>query len=125
MMAKIGTPLVTRTTRTKIRFTAPQLAFVKEVHPHCRFDDLAEVTFEFDRAGNVSDCTAKTDRNPPERDYTVAGLTTLYAIARKRFAARAPGSATILQFPQQRAPRRCVSNSPSNRVGSTKGNDRR
>ena len=85
--------------RTKIRITGQQLAFIREAHPHCRFEDLAEVTFEFDRAGNVVDCTAKTNRNAPERDYAGAGLTILYAIARKRFVAWAQGSATVLQFP--------------------------
>lgn len=87
--------------RTKIRFTGPQLAFVREAHPHCRFDDLTEVTFEFDRAGNVVDCTAKIDRNAPKRDSMLyaGAVARLYAIALKRFNARAQGSATVLQFP--------------------------
>jgi hypothetical protein len=87
-------------TRTKIRFTGQQLAFVRQAHPHCRFDGLLELSFEFDRVGNLVNCTAKIDCNAPERDvmFYADVAARLYAIARKRFNARTQGSATVLQF---------------------------
>src|SRR5262245_4290613 len=42
---------------TKIRFTEPQIALLMCAHPNCNLDHLTELSFEFDQAGKVIDCT--------------------------------------------------------------------
>jgi hypothetical protein len=44
---------------TKIRFTEPQIGLVMRAHPHCNLDQLTEVSFEFDQAGMIIDCSDK------------------------------------------------------------------
>ena len=83
----------------RIRFTEPQIAFVLRAHPNCNLEHLTEVSFEFDHAGNIIDCTGiiKPDGNIG-RDYAGSGLARLYEAARRRLTP-GPTSATILQFP--------------------------
>src|SRR5258708_37209485 len=42
---------------TKIRFTEPQIALVMCAHPNRNLDRLTELSFEFDQAGEIIDCT--------------------------------------------------------------------
>ena len=87
-------------TRTiKIRFTEPQIALVIRAHPNCNLDRLTEVSFEFDQAGEIIDCTGTiNDGGKIDRNYAGSGLARLYEMARRLFTARQTG-ATILQFP--------------------------
>jgi len=84
---------------TKIRFTESQIALVMRAHPHCKLDNLTELSFEFDQAGKIIDCIG-TVRNGGNIDHSYAGsgLARLYERARRQLAARQTG-ATILQFP--------------------------
>jgi hypothetical protein len=84
---------------TKIRFTAPQIAFLRRAHPDCNLDCLTEVSFEFDQAGKVVDCIGTIkDGGNIDHDYVGSGLTRLYERARRQFTARQT-NATVLQFP--------------------------
>ena len=84
---------------TKIRFTEAQIAFVMRAHPNCNLDHLSELSFEFDQAGTIIDCTgAIKDGGNIDHDYAGSGLTRLYDTARRRLTARQT-SATILRFP--------------------------
>jgi hypothetical protein len=58
----------------KIRFTEPQIALVMRARPNCNLDRLAEVSFEFDQAGNIIDCmgTIKQGGNV-DHDYAGSG----------------------------------------------------
>jgi hypothetical protein len=51
------TPTTDRSTSFEIRFTEPQIALVMRAHPTCNLDHLTEVSFEFDQAGNIVDCS--------------------------------------------------------------------
>src|SRR4029077_20731535 len=84
-----------------IRFTEPQIALVMRAHPNCNLDRLAELSFEFDDAGNIIDCvgTIKNGGNI-DRDYPGSGLARLYEKARRKLADRQT-SATILRFPNR------------------------
>ena len=83
----------------KIRFTEPQIALVMRAHPNCNLDRLAELSFEFDQAGKIIDCTGTIkDGKNIDHNYAGSGLARLYERARRRLAARET-SATILQFP--------------------------
>ena len=83
----------------KIRFTEPQIAFVMRAHPNCNLDRLTEVSFEFDQAGGIIDCTGTIkDGGNVNHDYAGNGLARLYEAARRKFTARQTG-VTILQFP--------------------------
>jgi hypothetical protein len=85
---------------TKIRFTEPQIALVMRAHPNCNLDHLAELSFEFDQAGKIIDCTGTTkDGGNTDHDYAGSGLARLYETARRKLAARQT-SAAILQFPR-------------------------
>jgi hypothetical protein len=84
---------------TKIRFTEPQIALVMRAHPHCNLDRLSEVSFEFDQAGKIVDCSGTVkDGGNIDHDYAGSGLARLYEAASRQWAARQT-SATILQFP--------------------------
>ena len=84
----------------KIRFTEPQIALVMRAQPNCNLDRLAEISFEFDQAGNIIDCVGTIkDGGNIDRDYTGSGPARLYATARRQFTTRQT-SATILQFPE-------------------------
>src|SRR5262245_42344173 len=84
---------------TKIRFTEPQIALVMRAHPNCNLDHLSELSFEFDQAGKIVDCSGKIKQGGKiDHDYAGTGLARLYEAARRRLTAR-PTSATILQFP--------------------------
>jgi hypothetical protein len=84
---------------TKIRFTEPQIALVMRAHPNCNLDRLTELSFEFDQAGEIIDCTGTIrDGGNIDRNYAGSGLALLFETARRKFAARQT-SATILQFP--------------------------
>ena len=84
---------------TKIRFTAPQIAFLRRAHPDCNLDCLTEVSFEFDQAGKIIDCVGTVrDGGNIDHNYAGSGLARLYDAARRRLTARQAG-ATILQFP--------------------------
>jgi hypothetical protein len=63
---------------TKIRFTEPQIALVMRAHPNCNLDRLAELSFEFDQAGEIIDCVGRIrDGGNIDRDYTGSGLARL------------------------------------------------
>ena len=65
-----------------IRFTEPQIALVMRAHPNCNLDCLAELSFEFDQAGKIIDCTATIkDGGSMDHDYAGSGLARLYATA--------------------------------------------
>ena len=49
----------------KIRFTAPQIAFLRRAHPDCNLDGLVELTFVFDQDGHLIDCTGKVEGTTP------------------------------------------------------------
>jgi hypothetical protein len=84
---------------TKVRFTEPQIALVMRAHPNCNLDHLTELSFEFDQAGEIIDCTGTIkDGGNVNHDYAGTGLARLYKTARRQFKARQT-SATILQFP--------------------------
>jgi hypothetical protein len=86
----------------KIRFTEPQIALVMRAHPNCNLDRLTELSFEFDRAGKIIDCTGTIkDGANPNHNYAGSGLARLYDTARRRLTARQT-SATILQFPNSK-----------------------
>ena len=83
----------------KIRFTEPQIALVMRAYPNCNLDCLTELSFEFDQAGKIIDCTGTIkDGKNIDHNYAGSGLARLYERARRRLAARET-SATILQFP--------------------------
>ena len=83
----------------KIRFTEPQIALVMRAHPNCNLDHLTELSFEFDQAGKIIDCSGKIEQGGDiDHDYSGSGLARLYETARRRLTA-GPPSATILQFP--------------------------
>src|SRR6266446_4288986 len=87
---------------TKIRFTEPQIALVMCAHPNCNLDRLTELSFEFDQAGEIIDCTGTIkDGGNVNHDYASSGLARLYETARRKFTARQT-SATISQFPNGR-----------------------
>ena len=59
----------------KIRFTEPQIALVMRAHPNCNLDRLAELSFEFDQAGKIIDCTGTIkDGGSMDHDYAGSGL---------------------------------------------------
>ena len=67
-------------------------------HPNCNLDRLTELSFEFDQAGKIIDCTGTIkDGGSIDHDYSGRGLAHLYETARRLFTARRTG-ATILQF---------------------------
>jgi hypothetical protein len=68
-------------------------------YPDCNLDHLTELSFEFDQAGKIIDCTGtiKAGGNI-DHDYVGGGLACVYERARRQLAARQT-SATILQFP--------------------------
>src|SRR4051812_2037358 len=83
----------------KIRFTEPQIALVMRAHPNCNLDLLAELSFEFDQAGKIIDCTGTIkDGGSMDHDYAGSGLARLYETACRIITARQTG-ATILKFP--------------------------
>jgi hypothetical protein len=87
---------------TKIRFTEPQIALVMRAHPNCNLDRLTELSFEFDQAGKIIDCTGTIkDGGNIDRNYAGSGLARLYERARRQFNTR-PTGATISQFPNGR-----------------------
>ena len=91
-----------KTTTTKIRFTETQIALVLRAHPNSNLDHLTELSFEFDRAGKIIDCTGTIkDGANPNHNYAGSGLARLYDTARRRLTARQT-SATILQFPNSK-----------------------
>src|SRR5262249_8062785 len=93
---------------TKIRFTEPQLALLMRAHPNCNLDRLAELSFEFDQAGKIVDCTGTIkDGGNIDHDYAGSGLARLYETARRRLAARQT-SATVLQFPNGERLAKCI-----------------
>jgi hypothetical protein len=93
---------------TKIRFTEPQIALVMRAHQNCNLDRLTELSFEFDQAGEIIDCTGTIkDGGNVSHDYAGSGLARLYETARRNFTAR-QGSATILQFPNGERRHRAV-----------------
>src|SRR4249920_3077437 len=62
-----------------IRFTEPQIALVMRAHPNCNLDRLAELSFEFDQAGKIIDCTGTIkDGGSMDHDYAGSGLARLY-----------------------------------------------
>jgi hypothetical protein len=82
----------------KIRFTESQIALVIRAHPNCNLDRLAEISFEFDKAGRIVDCVGTIkDGGDIDRNYAGSGLARLYGAARRQLKDR-QGSATILQF---------------------------
>src|SRR5262249_14769359 len=84
---------------TKIRFTEPQIALVMRAYPNCNLDHLTELSFEFDQAGKIIDCTGTIrDGGNIDHNYAGSGLARLYETARRQLATRRT-SATILQFP--------------------------
>ena len=86
---------------TVIRFTESQIALVMRANPNCNLDRLTELSFEFDQAGKILDCTGTIkDCGSIDHDYAGSGLARLYETARRRLTAR-PASATILQFPNR------------------------
>jgi hypothetical protein len=83
----------------KIRFTEPQITLVMRAHPNCNLDHLSELSFEFDQAGKIVDCSGTIkDGGNVGHDYAGSGLARLYESARGRLTAPRAG-ATILQFP--------------------------
>ena len=84
---------------TKIRFTESQIALLMRAYPNCNLDHLSELSFEFDQAGKIIDCTDTIkDGGNIDHDYAGSGLAHLYETARRKFTTRQT-SATILQFP--------------------------
>ena len=84
---------------TKIRFTESQIALVMRAHPHCKLDNLTELSFEFDQAGRIIDCIGTIkDGGNIDHNYAGSGLARLYETARRQLAARKTSS-TILRFP--------------------------
>ena len=84
---------------TKIRFNESQIALVMRAHPDCNLDRLTELSFEFDQAGKIIDCTGTIkDGKNIDHNYAGSGLARLYETARRQFTGRQT-SATILQFP--------------------------
>jgi hypothetical protein len=95
--ANVKASLMTQT--IKIRFTEPQIALVMRAYPNCNLDCLTELSFEFDQAGKIIDCTGTIkDGKNIDHNYTGNGLARLYEAARRLITARQT-SATILQFP--------------------------
>jgi hypothetical protein len=83
----------------KIRFTEPQIALAMRAYPNCNLDRLTELSFEFDQAGKIIDCTGTIkDGANINHDYSGNGLARLYETARRKLRGRQT-SATILQFP--------------------------
>ena len=67
---------------TKIRFTEPQIALVMRAHPNCNLDRLTELSFEFDQAGEIIDCTGTIKDGNGNHDYAGSGLARFYRMAR-------------------------------------------
>jgi hypothetical protein len=84
---------------TKIRFTEPQIAFLRRAHPDCNLDGLAELTFFFDQDGHLIDCTGRIEGDDTERDYAGLGLILMYEMACRGLARRSQSGAEILRFP--------------------------
>ena len=83
---------------TKIRFTAPQIAFLRRAHPNCNLDGLVEVTFFFDHDGHLIDCTGGIEGDDTERDYAGLGLILTYEKACRSLARSSQSGAKILRF---------------------------
>ena len=89
---------------TKIRFTEPQIALVMRAHPDCNLHHLTELSFVFDEAGKIVDCTGTIKHGGNiDHDYAGSGLARLYDTARRRLTARQTG-ATVLKFPDRTSP---------------------
>jgi hypothetical protein len=70
---------------------------VMRAHPNCNLDRLTELSFEFDQAGEIIDCTGTIkDGGNGNHDYAGSGLARLYETARRQFTAR---QTSALQFP--------------------------
>ena len=70
-------------------------------HPNCNLDHLVEVSFEFDHAGRIINCTGISNQSHNiNHDYAGSGLARLYRAARRRLDTGLP-SAPILQFPNR------------------------
>ena len=73
----------------KIRFTEPQIALLMRAHPNSNLDHLTELSFEFDQAGKIIDCTGTIKEGAnPNHNYAGSGLARLYEKARRRLTAR-------------------------------------
>src|SRR3954452_9927403 len=76
-----------------IRLTQPQIALVMRAHPNCNLDRLAELSFEFDQAGQITDCTGTIkDGGSMDHDYAGSGLAHLYERARRQIRNRPASS---------------------------------
>jgi hypothetical protein len=81
----------------KITFNHWRLALIRRAHPGCNLDNLSEVTFEFDEAGNIIDCTGRLEDTTITHSHVGEGLVTLHAMAvRQREQLAAGTSATVL-----------------------------
>jgi hypothetical protein len=72
-----------------IRFTEPQIALAMRAYPNCNLDRLIELSFVFDEAGKIMDCTGTIKDGPnTQHDYAGRGLAYLYKTARRKVTAR-------------------------------------
>jgi hypothetical protein len=83
-----------------IRFTAFQIELVKRADPASQLHNLTELTFEFDKGGNVIDCLGRCEGlQLTDDDYDGPGLLRFFEMARKQCAARLSDSgAKVLSF---------------------------
>jgi hypothetical protein len=82
-----------------IRFTKPQIALAMRAYPNCNLDRLIELSFVFDEAGKIMDCTGTIkDGGNTRHNYAGRGLAYLYETARRKVTAR-PITAAVLEFP--------------------------
>jgi hypothetical protein len=93
---------------TKIRFTEPQIALLMRAHPDCNLDRLTELSFEFDQAGEIIDCTGTIrDGGNIDRNYAGSGLARLYETARRKFVGLYAQSFLFSRAAQWRNVARC------------------
>jgi len=87
-----------------IRYTHFQLDLIEQAHPDVDLGNLVEVSFEFDREGQIVNCVGRAD-GEPEDNYDGPELRRLYVMARRQLALRAANddSATIIAFPGRAA----------------------
>jgi hypothetical protein len=82
-----------------IRFTEAQIALAMRAHPNSNLDRLIELSFVFDEAGKIMDCTGTIkDGGNTRHNYAGRGLAYLYETARRKVTAR-PITAAVLEFP--------------------------
>src|SRR5215831_17695127 len=77
-----------------IRYTKPQLGLLKQILPDWNLNGLNEITFKYDRDGNILDVFAEVE-DDTDQDYAGPALLALAGKARLAALRAQEGPATI------------------------------